>query len=303
MNKITLYGITGHHLWGFLAALGTFALLDEESRARRLSVPRLSFQNDGTAIVQCSIAAEQIASALLNRLRQFMPFLEKNLASINKPSDFSRSNFETILSNHLDLKKCDFLAGLACVVSEEASESTLCAANGASHQNLIQSMRDVIMLVEEEHISLALFKTWSRSFQVPDERRKQLKLGSRKPTLRLDPADERLYALRLSNPTTTDDFSTEIGAQALAIPAFGLFPVVPSKYPVTVSSKRSRQCVTFSWPLWYPPSTLASVRSLLWQGVDNAFESRQRGVFTAFCANRVSGAKGKLSFSPSEGLW
>jgi hypothetical protein len=197
----------------------------------------------------------------------------------------------------------DFLAGLACVVGEETFESTLCAANGAGHQCLIQSMRDILNLIEGEHIRNALFEAWGKSYRVPDEKRREYNLGNRKPTLRLDPADERLYALRLSNPTTTDDFQTELGAQALAIPAFALLPVVPGKLPGTVASTRHRHRVTFSWPLWSIPATRSTVRSMLWMGVENPKVQRARGVFMAFSADRVSGAKGKLSFSPSEGIW
>jgi hypothetical protein len=254
-------------------------------------------------MLQSPVAKEQLAAVLLDKLRDFQSNLEGCLGQIKKPSDFSRSSFESIALASATPITVDFLAGLACVVGEEPSESTLCAANGASHQNLVQSMRDVLQLVEEEHVWSALFETWTRSYRIPDDRRKKLKLGSRKPTLRLDPADERLYALRLSNPTTTDDFSTEIGAQALAIPGFRLLPVVPGKHPVTVASRRSRQRVTFSWPLWDTPSTLHTIRSLVWVGVGNPNELRERGVFAAFSADRVSGAKGKLSFAPSEGVW
>jgi hypothetical protein len=197
----------------------------------------------------------------------------------------------------------DFLAGLACVVGDKAFESTLCAANGASHQNLVQSMRDVLKLVEDDHVRVALFETWQKAYRVPDAKRQQLQLGTRKPTLRLDPSDERLYALRLSNPTTTDDYRTELGAQALAIPAFALLPVVPRKQPVTVASKRHRQRVTFSWPLWNVPATLPTVRALIWGGVGRSQVQRERGVFAAFSADRVSGAKGKLSFAPAKGVW
>ena len=149
-------------------------------------------------------------------------------------------------------------------------------------------MRDVLKLVEEEHVRLALFEPWNRSYRIPDDKRRELGLGTRKPTLRLDPSDERLYALRLSNPTTTDDFSTELGAQALAIPAFALLPVVPGKQPVTVASKRSRQRVTFSWPLWNLAATLSTVRSLIWEGIGSPNEQRERGVFAAFSVDRLS---------------
>jgi len=254
-------------------------------------------------MLQSPVEREELAGVLLAKLRPLQHYLDASLGDINKPSDFTRSSYETIALASVAPITVDLLGGLACVVGEDAFESTLCAANGASHQNLIQSMRDVLKLVEEEHVQLALFETWRMEYRVPGDRRKELQLGTRKPTLRLDPSDERLYALRLSNPTTTDDYSTELGAQALAIPAFGLLPVVPGKQPVTVASKRSRQRVTFSWPLWNIPATLRTVRSLVWEGVGRPSEQRARGVFTVFSADRVSGAKGKLSFAPSLGVW
>lgn len=303
MNPISLAGIDGQQLWGFLTALGSLSLLDEHARENALDSPRLAFREDGTAVLQSPVAQEVLAKVLVDKLRALQPFLDGALTRINKPSDFTRSSYETIALSSVVPTAVNLLAGLACVVGEEPSESTLCAANGASHQNLVQSMRDVLKLVEVEHIRMALFEHWKRAYRVPDDKRKELKLGTRKPTLRLDPSDERLYALRLSNPTTTDDFSTELGAQALAIPAFALLPVVPGKQPVTVASKRSRQRVTFSWVLWNVPAGLRTVRSLAWAGAGRPSEQRERGVFAAFSADRISGAKGKLSFAPSQGVW
>jgi hypothetical protein len=303
MNQLTLTGIDGQHLWGFLTALGSLYLLDAYARRSGLDSPRLSFKEDGTAVLQNSIEGENLPSVLFTELSALRPDLDNYLGQINKPSDFTKSNYETIALASVAPMTVELLGGLACVVGEDTFESTLCAANGAGHQNLVQSMRDVLRLVEEEHVRVALFEPWSKAYRVPDDKRKELKLGNRKPTLRLDPSDERLYALRLSDPTTTDDFSTELGAQALAIPAFGLLPVVPGKQPVTVASKRSRQRVTFSWPLWKYPATLRTVRSLIWEGVGRPKEQRERGVFAAFSADRVSGPKGKLFFAPSQGVW
>lgn len=302
MQTLTLDGIDGKHLWGLLTALGSLWLLDEHARVETLQLPRLAFEEDGTAVVHSPVVKDQLAAVLLARLRKLQPYLEQDLATVKKPSDFTRSSYERIALASKP-RTLDFLAGLACVIGDEASESTLCAANGASHQNLVQSMRDILKLVENEHVRLALFETWKKTYHVPDDKRQQLQLGTRKPTLRLDPSDERLYALRLSNPTTTDDFRTELGAQALAIPAFALLPVVPRMQPVTVASMRHRQRVTFSWPLWNVPATLPTVRALLWGGVERPQVQRERGVFAAFSADRVSGAKGKLSFAPSQGVW
>lgn len=302
MQTLTLDGIDGQHLWGFLTAIGSLALLDEHARAESLEAPKLAFEEDGTAVVHSPVVKDKLPEVLLAGLQRLLPFLEKDLASVKKPGDFTRSSYESI-SRASERGTLDFLAGLGCIVGDKASESTLCAANGASHQNLVQSMRDVLKLVEEEHVRLALFRTWQKIYRVPDDKRQQLQLGTRKPTLRLDPSDERLYALRLSNPTTTDDFRTELGAQALAIPAFALLPVVPCKQSVTIASTRRRQRVTFSWPLWNVPATLPTMRALLWEGVGRRQVQRERGVFAAFSADRVSGAKGKLSFAPSQGVW
>ena len=207
MQTLTLDGIDGQHLWGFLTALGSLSLLDGHARAETLEIPRLAFEEDGTAVVHSPVVKDQLAAVLLARLRKLQSYLEQDLATVKKPSDFTRSSYESIALASSP-GALDFLAGLACVVGDEACESTLCAANGASHQNLVQSMRDVLKLVEDEHVRLALFETWQKTYRVPDDKRQQFQLGTRKPTLRLDPSDERLYALRLSNPTTTDDFRT-----------------------------------------------------------------------------------------------
>lgn len=305
MNQLLLSGIDGQHLWGFLTALGILSLLDEDTHERSHDPPRLAFNDDGAAVLHSPVVKDQLPAALLTRLRAIQPYLNKALAEIDRPSDFTRSSYERIALENITSSAVDLVAGLACVVGDDVCESTLCAANGASHQNLVQAMRDVLQLVDESHVRVALFEPWTNSFHLPksDPTRRQLGLGDRKPTLRLDPSDERLYALRFSNPTTTDDYATELGAQALAIPAFALLPVVPSRRPATVASQRSGQRVTFSWMLWNLPATLRTVRSLVWEGVGRPTTQRERGIFAAFSADRVSGSKGKLSFAPSRAVW
>ena len=298
-----LDGIIGSHLFGFMAALGTLALLDERAKSRQQPTPRLHFSADGTATIsEVTLTADAFVCALFDELQAFRPYYENELSAVGKPTDFTPSTF-TRLAENANRKESNILAGLACCVGEEAFESTLCAANGAGHQNLIQSMRDVLSLLKKEQLYTALFKSWQKDYAVSDTDGKQLALGARKPTLRLDPADERLYALRFSNPTKTSDFRTELGAQALAIPAFSVLAVVPRVRPLSVSSSRRGNRVFFAWSLWTIPATLASVRSLLVAGIDRPDQLRARGAFAAFRAARVSGEKGKLSFAPTEGIW
>ena len=301
-----LAGIDGTQLLGFMTGIGTLALLDARARSTGGPAPRLSFGADGIASVDTVLEQrEQFVAALMEQLHAIKPFYDRELAAQDRPSDFTGASFAR-LARQVDRTGADILAGLACHVGAEdapATESSLCAANGASHQCLIRSMRDVLALVAAEHLDAALFAPWLRNYEVPAAARKELGLGQRNPTLRLEPADERLYALRLTNPTTTKDFTTELGAQALAIPAFSVLPVMPGARPVAVSSVRSGRRVTFSWCLWELPATLATARSLLHAGPDDERSLRARGVRSAFRVDRVSGDKGKLSFAPTEGLW
>lgn len=303
MNQMNLDGIDGTHLFGFVAALGTLALLDEHARSRQLPTPQLQFARDGTAIIGgFEFTADQLVEMVFEDLKESRSFYNKELSIVKKPTDFTQWTF-TQVATRASRKQLNILSGLACCVGEEAFESTLCAANGAGHQNLIQSMRDILTLLEKEHIRVALFTPWRKNYEIPVSVRKELGLGARKPTLRLDPADERLYAMRFSNPTSTVDFKTELGAQALTIPGFSVLPVVPLARPLSVASSRRGNRVFFSWPLWEQPATLPSVRSLLVAGVERPEHMRARGAFAAFRAARVSGEKGKLSFTPSEGVW
>lgn len=301
-----LDGVDGSELLGFMAALGTLSLLDRHARSIGRALPKLRFARDGVAeVLDGGLTEEVVAEAAFEQLQSSRPFFEKRLAAVKRPSDFDRETFAAAAARATRGER-SFLAGLACCVGADVYESTLCAANGASHQNLVQSIRDILSLVERDHLRAALFAPWRRGYEVAPTRRKQLDLGTRKPTLRLDPADERLYALRLANPTTTDDFKTELGAQALAIPAFALLPVLPRhRRPVSVASFRQANKVYFSWTLWDVPADLHAVRSHVCVGVSrsNASEARARGAFAAYRVARVSGEKGKLSFSPAEGLW
>ena len=300
---MNLDGLDGTQLFGFMAAVGTLTLLNERAKTRGEPAPRIWFGRDGTARVEGGFETrEELSSALFDQLQLWRPFLREDLADVEKPADFTADLLRD-LAEKADARGVSMLAGLVACFDEQAFESTLCAANGASHQKLIQSMRDILALVDGESLRAALFTAWKRSYEVPGDARRALDLGTRKPTLRLDPGDERLYALRLSDPTSSNDYRTELGGQALAVPAFSALPVVPQRRPVTVSSRRVQNRVFFSWVLWERPSTLATVRSVLFAGAVPQDELRARGAFAAFRAARVSGAKGKLSFAPTEGVW
>ena len=295
-----LEGFDGFELLGFMAALGLLRLMDARWTAggRHGRRPALGFDPDGRA---CVIGLEdglpREAVALHGYLREEAKVLFEDLASIEKPSDFQVEAVRTAAKSGSQAL-ARWIACLAAPVPRsewDIDESTLCAANGASHQKLVQSMRDVIEETTPEYLLDCLAGPWRRAFTKP----------GRKPSLRLDPGDERLHALRAVNPTSNEvPYRTEVGAQALAALGFLFFPVCPQNWrSVTVASRRGRAEVFFHWCLWQPKATVPSLQSFVCEDARDEIGRRAQGAFAAVRCSRVSGEKGKLSFTPSEGLW
>lgn len=298
-----LEGIEGTHLLGFMSSLGLLTVLDKNARDASLKPPRLSFGRDGVAALDWEGKSEKLPAVLLKGLREWAKVVVHELGAIEKPADFTTEIIAEIASKGSP-QAIALMSGLVAMHRGEPLESTLCAANGSGHQALIQSFRDVLALVDEPRLEAALFRPWTRAWAPSSEERAKHKLGDRKVTLRLESTDERLYALRASNPTGPDSsYETELGAQALAVPAFSVLPIVPRRAPMTVASSGTRGRCHFHWGLWSVPSTLDTVRLLLWLGTEDVAALKSRGVFSAFRVARVTGAKGKLSFAPVEGDW
>lgn len=307
MDTLKLHGLNGSHLFGFLATYGLLRLLYEASLQRCKFCPRLYFdKHDYCAVLDGVPSTEFLEKTVREELQALRNRLMTDFISVNRPGDLTREVIDTIAKSD-DNRTLDELAGLGCNIDGEAHESTLCAANGAGHQNLVLSMRDVLALLEvHPHLLLeAITRSWTLEFRPTPEDRKKLRLGNRKPTLRLDPSDERLYAYRFDDPTSNNaPYQTELGGQALAAAAFGGLPVVPrQRHSVTVGSERRGTRTFFYWGLWSVPASYTTVRSFLATAMRDPVSARARGVFAAFRAARVTGTKGKLSFAPTEPWW
>jgi hypothetical protein len=269
--------------------------------------PRLYFdRGDYCGVLAGVPSVEFLEKAVCKQMLGLRYRLTTDFRSLERPADLTPKMVDEIAESD-NRRTLDELAGFGCNVGGEAYESTLCAANGAGHQNLVLSMRDVLALLKQHRhlLSAAITRAWTLQFEPTPEDRKEFGLGNRKPTLRLDPADERIYALRLDNPVSNDaSYRTELGAQALAAAAFGGLPVVPrQRHPVTVGSERKGTKTFFYWGLWSVPASYPAIRSYLATGMRNPLDARARGFFAAFRVARVTGAKGKLSFAPTEPWW
>jgi hypothetical protein len=320
-------GIDGSSLLGFLAAVGSIRLLCEEWTNACLSFNRAT--NHAIFTAEDASDSEAIVSSIVRGAFSFTRKDELKLLGVSeRPKDITSSVIKELSITVREERDCAaFLSGLVCdsdlqaeMNKAEAGATTLCAANGASHQKMFTTMRDIqnlrvdeagslvaspTILVREDHLYQALHESWKFQDVVPEEAKW---MGTRKPTLRWDESAERLHALRFADPNDDPEpFRTELGAYALAVHALPCLPVVPWRHgPLTVSSAAAKNgAVDFYWPLWETPLTLHAMKMLLWSA-EARFDpesARQRGVFRLMSARRLTQEKGKLTFLPAKSVW
>ena len=231
------------------------------------------------------------------------------------------------------LRLGQFVSGLVCdgitksKNTGEATECTLCVANGASQQKMFRTLLDlqnldrdssrklVIIeppLVTDENVRSSLLAPWTFSDEVP---KAAVWMKDRKPTLRWDEGSDRLYALRLYQPNDDPEpFRTQLGAYVLAAAALPCFPVVPTRrggqttFTQRPRDRRGRLSATeidFYWCLWDVPASPATVTAYHASGepLNDPASARRRGVYKLLRARRTSMEKGKLVFAPAEAVW
>lgn len=184
---------------------------------------------------------------------------------------------------------------------EERMLATPLALGSASgHQEFLGTVENLMLCVEPAHIHAALFGPW-----VPEDR---------KFSLRLDPFEDRRYALMDRDPTASgNEALTMWGANRLAFEAFSFFPCMPQQRGMAVVGwRRTRETWVWRWPLWSVPCSLDTVQSLLnhtdcWSD-DAAARTRLRlmGCMTVLASRRItvgSGGNVKYNLTPGIPVW
>lgn len=206
-------------------------------------------------------------------------------------------------SNPNDRRLADYAAayGVASFNPDERIRATpLALLNGSGHQHFLGSAAELMVMCRPEHIAEAVFGPW----HYRDERF----------SLRLDPIEDRRYALMAVDPTASGNKPQTVwGANRLAFESLPLFPVVGTgRNARVVCMAGSGQDVRFCWPLWEDPLSLNAVRTLLASGVpegpgpQEAQAWRARGVAGVWAARRIavgSGANAKYNLTPSVACW
>ena len=199
----------------------------------------------------------------------------------------------------------DFCAAFGCEYgtndpTKRMQATPLALINGSGHQDFLGSIAQLMVQCTADHIRSALLEPWT----YPDE-------GY---SLRLDPLEDRRYALMAQDPTGTGNKPrTMWGANRLAFEALPLFPCVAAiPRPKTLCVREDGDRIFFSWPLWMPPLTLDAVRSLLTLSeiiddeADSSRQLRARGLLAVYRTERIrvgSGASRFFNLTPAMPVW
>lgn len=152
-------------------------------------------------------------------------------------------------------ERLEMLAALGtdATTGEMIHDSGFRTMSGAGHQHFLESVAKLGSVTRAEDIERTLFEPWTYTDDLP--------------YLRLDPRDDRRYALRWQDPSDQSKgfrIRTVRGANRLAVEGFRLFPVIPQQREVQTTGFRRVGRETFwTWPIWSGELTLRTILSLL----------------------------------------
>ncbi len=177
--------------------------------------------------------------------------------------------------------------------------------SGSGHQDFLSSVQSLMVECTRDHLQRALFGPWDAS----DE----------KYSLRLEPREDRRYALMDRDPTGSGNKPLTLwGANRLAFEVLRLFPCLPARDGMAVLAWRASNAswqvdCSLRWPLWDEPVSAEVVRSLLglpdiWLDREAAARLRLRGlgIRTVMESRRIAvgeGANRKYNVTPAAPVW
>ena len=299
VNHLT--GFEGTNPLGFLAALGTqVALVAEGARAR------LYWSNDIVphAILDADLTLEKIAVQIMETLTKWKksPAVNPTLddgATMHKGDELKISK-QDIRHYLASASQDDVAGGLATALVAEGSLDNEGVAKPsdlyftAGQQKFLEMVRKIMNCVSLEDVHTGLRGPW--------------KYSSRLPSLGWDVADDRVYALRSSNPSS-ETKPTNPGPESLAVLGLSLHPVFAgSKRTLTQGCSGTWKKSRYAWPLWNKPASLPAVKSLLAHSYKpNRERSRWLHSWTVFqileSPIKRSEQGGYGTFGPSEVVW
>jgi len=243
----------------------------------------------------------------LRALRDAVPRAELSLGARIDCSDEEYRDHASAFrdeSDHASRESLDLLCAFgsdACRMknSERIEPTPFCFIKGGGHQDFLDTVRQLICVVNAERVRQALFEPWNF---------RDLGLS-----MRWDPIEDRRYALMDRDPTASDNKSRTVWmANLLAYLGLSFFPCTPGHRGLgTTGWTTHDEGHVFTWPIWEWPATPDTIRSLLQlqeltEARPDSAILRYRGFAAVFRARRIrvppTGRNYKLNFSPSRAL-
>ncbi|GAB4222394.1 MAG: hypothetical protein Kow0062_19580 [Acidobacteriota bacterium] len=257
---VVLGGLDGSNPLAYLAALGTLRILDL-ANDDPFEPPKMHWTLSGATwhpVVAVAAGGDVLdnraefvehLAAALERHGDDRPFRWAKDTNVDPGTFRSFAEKAAAEASAADRRIPDFAAAFASESLTDrqgrVQDTALRTMSGAGHQHFVGFMRQLVGVTERSHLAAALFDTWA--------------YGDEPPSMRWDPADDRRYALRWSNPSG-DQIQTVRGANRLAVEALPLMATAPrvSRLETTGFDR-----TTWRWPIWVHSIDVRVVRSLL----------------------------------------
>ena len=296
-RPLSLGGIDGGNLLGFLATLGALRVCTEHLDPDC----KLSWDQTGSAFrpVLHTVPltegewTDRLAAALARGAADH-PVRQWELWSGKAPGpcrgDFDTSRQEADAGSRA---KADFLAAIGSDLSRRVPFDSPLRAPREDY--MLGNLRTLLGDGQSEKeiaaglsapLGAALFRAWTYSDPLDNR------------SLKFDPAEDLRYALRWANPSGDPSRKRRgnmLGANRLAVEALPLFTGVTRQADfATVACRRSDGGWHLTWPLWRPPLGLDTIRSLLASAslaAEDPGRELERGVLAVYQCRRETVGK------------
>ena len=248
MSEIELRGLVGSNPLGFLAALGAQVALEHadqptEMRWTDAALPCPSLSG--------GLELEVIAGAVLRLAEDWLtgPVFAQGVDNKLKLSSLE-------IADYLKQARAAGSVGTLapCLVAENSLDNQQKAKPSdfyftAGQMKFLAMASEILSQVTDEELMVDMTGPW--------------RYNTRRSSLMWDVVDDRLYALRATDPSSEQKLSNP-GAEALALIGLSRYPCFRS-----VTGTVSQGCAgswkrgSFTWPLWNRPASPATVKALL----------------------------------------
>jgi hypothetical protein len=293
-NDILLPGLVGSHPLGAMAAFGLLRVCSEFSD---LAGARLHWiwDQDWRAVLRApqAVGREYLIEQLVLRQkdRSLSVFNWSDDIKVN-PETYREQMLSHIINSSLYSRlEADYFAayGSEMVIDKTSKGNVKPTAlhMTAGQQKFLKLIsKDLAKSMSKktaEAYDEALFGPWRREDNVN--------------SLGWDPSAKRLHALRHRAPSN-DVFHCVRAAIWLAVEALSLYPTAAISGRLQTTGFTMTRPMMFSWPIWEPPISLDTLRTLIMTS-DSKASLRRRGVTAIYHSDRAESIQGGAFLRPS----